>query len=120
MHRFLMKEAFNLKSEGNKLYLPGQYLATDDEAQLAELAKFAKDGSCVELLPQQPKAPEKSAEVTVDQTDDISLLKLGKAVTDQLVGKGITTKTALKSALGDNEVKAILGDKFEKVSEKLK
>lgn len=120
MAKFQMKHAFNLQSAGGKLMQPGQYFSTEDEAQIAELREFAKDGSCKELVP-EVKQEEKPAEKTVDAQDDITLVKgIGKKLAEKLAEKGITTKSGLKAKMADPEVEQILGLQYEKIAEQLK
>lgn len=122
MVRFQIKHAFNLKSDGNKLLFAGQYYPTDDEAKITELRAFAKDSSCVEL-DNAPKKLVKEEKKTVDETDDITLVKgVGKKLAEELAAKGVTTKSGLKAAVKNSEaeMKEVLGASFDKISEQLK
>lgn len=124
MHRFKIKHAFNLKSEGMKLKTPGQFVATEDEAQVAELREFEKQGSCEEVKSEVKKETKKPQDAkTVDQTDDITLVKgVGAGLAKKLEEKGVTTRSGLKAALKDRteEMKEVLGMNYEKISDQLK
>lgn len=134
MNRFLIKHAFNLKSANSRLLFPGQYVTPESKEQAEELTRFAKDGSCEELVskpktedakPSAPADPARGTPATgtsapVDPEQDLSSVPgVGKAALGKLAVKGITTVDQLKAFVADSakeaEVKEIFGPQFKKV-----
>jgi hypothetical protein len=112
MKRYFIKEAFLLQSfkPSPRLMQLGQYYATENEAEIEELERFAKDGSCEEVKSEKPKdlkptkAPEKPAPPA------------GQPPEESLAGLGIVTVSDLKNRLSEEAVQEVLGSKAEKVA----
>ena len=117
-NRFIIKHAFNLKSANSRLLFPGQYVTPESAEQTEELKRFAKDGSCEELV-SKPKT-EAKADVPADPAQDLSTVPgVGKTVLEKLAAKGIKTVEELKAYVADTaketEVKELFGTHLKKV-----
>lgn len=134
MKQFRIKEAFQLQSHPQKLLLqPGQYYTTEIPEELKELERFAQDGSCEILKPnERPRGlrlareqdtkvvsrKEKTEKEDGDPEEDITIVPgIGNTLKQKLEAAGITTLSALKGAMSDRpeEMKELLGNSFEKV-----
>jgi predicted flap endonuclease-1-like 5' DNA nuclease len=126
MKRYFIKEAFLLQSfkPSPRLMQLGQYYATENEAEIEELERFAKDGSCEEVKSEKPKdlkptkAPEKPAPPAGQPpAEDLTVVPgVGKKLQESLAGLGIVTVSDLKNRLSEEAVQEVLGSKAEKVA----
>jgi len=126
MKRYLIKEAFILQSAGSQLMRIGQYYATDDEQQLAELEKFEKDGSVENVAPREADAEKEESkdppstgtqDPPADPTEDITIVPgIGEGSQKKLAALDpqVKTLTELKAALEREDVKKALGVNYEK------
>lgn len=145
MKQYRIKEAFQLQSHPQRVLLqPGQYYTTEIPEELKELEKFAQDGSCEVMNPnEKPRGLRLASEqdgkvvsgnkknVNADDAgsdtegdehqnpdEDITVVPgIGNTLKQKLEGVGITTVSALKEAVSDraDEMKDLLGNQFEKV-----
>lgn len=126
MKRYLIKHAFNLRSANMALLNPGQYYATDDAAQIAELETFVQQGAVQEIVSHtasrtvKAEAKAEAPKVAVNPNQDLaSVPGVGFKMYEKLTEAGFNTVDELRAAILDpkrtEELKKLLGLHYAKI-----
>ncbi len=124
--RVKILHGFKLKTT-NTIMFPGQYVETEDPAQVEELQTFVEHGACEEVKSKEPekkKPAVKNADPEATNAEDLSIIKgIGDATLKKLEAKNITTVSQLRAAVADAareaEFKEVFTVNFDKIKEQL-